>query len=77
MWRTRAGVAICAGQMTISFPSGFYYFTVYPGQKAQEERLEEKSIIFEKIENIYHCLGLGTWGALEASSPWLIAQGLA
>ena len=48
--------------MTILFPSGFYYFLVYPGQKAQDERLEEKkNIIFEKIENIYHCLGLGAW----------------
>lgn len=45
--------------MSISFPSGFYYFSVYTGQKAQDECLQEKKyIIFEKIENIYHCLGL-------------------
>lgn len=62
--------------MTISFPSGFYYFSVYPGQKHKTNIWRKKYIIFGKIENIYHCLGLGAQGALEAGSPWLIAEGL-
>lgn len=41
---TFASTTVCAGQMSISSPSGFYYFSVFPGQKAQDERLEEKHI---------------------------------
>ena len=37
-----ASQSVQAGRMTTSFPSGFYYFSVYPGQKAQDEHLEEE-----------------------------------
>lgn len=45
--------------------------------KKHKVNVWKKFIIFEEIENIYHCLGPGAWGALEAGSSWLIAWGLA
>lgn len=74
------GTTVCSGRMSISFPSGFHYFSVYTGQKAQDECLEEKKyIIFEKIENIYHCLGVGAQGPrkvplLVLTPAWCLAS---